>query len=279
MAGADKQNGVPPLSDTMAGLNLQPSDMPTHAIQRGKVFAERLWERIGERLSKRGPHLRPFPTHQPREQVEVVAPKNELVAAYRKFAKLCSIVAILVGYHVLLGWLFEIPVLTRPWSGLAPMQMSAAVCAVLAGTALLLLQMQRPDASPRKMLLVRVLAGLTQFIAALSVLEHLFGWNFGVDQLVSRVSLEAGGNEGQAPTSITSALAFFVLGGGIMSIDLLRSQRLTEALAVISGRPRCWPLRVISMRRRRSAGRCHYMRPWSCSFWRRAFCLCGWIGG
>jgi signal transduction histidine kinase len=218
------------LSDPTAGLRLLAGDMPTHTIQRGRVFAERVLERV----NKLGLHLRPFKPRKPREQVEVVAPKNELVAAYRKFAKLCSMFAILVGYHVLLGWLFEIPVLTRPWAGLAPMQMSAAVCAVLAGMALLLLQMEQPNGMPRKMLLVRVLAGLTQFIAAVSVLEHLFGWNFGVDHLVSSATLKAG-NGGHASTSVTSALAFFVLGGGIMSIDLPRLQRLTEALAVISG--------------------------------------------
>ena len=86
-----------------------------------------------------------------------------------------------VSIVVLAGWTFDLPVLTG-LSGDITMKANAALALLAAGVALFLLTSNRPAArtiGPLGALLATALGALT-------LSEHVVGWNLGIDELLFR---------------------------------------------------------------------------------------------
>ncbi|WP_254563725.1 PAS domain S-box protein [Oscillatoria sp. HE19RPO] len=100
-----------------------------------------------------------------------------------RISRVAAAFVILMGAIHLLGWHFHPEwfingFLGNPYS----MRPNAALCFVLSGIALGLLQRQR---LPRRwQRIVRGLAGFVIAIATLTLLQYLFRWNFGIDELL-----------------------------------------------------------------------------------------------
>ncbi|MBE8985698.1 PAS domain S-box protein [Nostoc sp. LEGE 12450] len=122
-------------------------------------------------------------------------PRNLLVA------KVASVIPILVGSLVLIGWWLGIEVLKRGFpSSLATMKVNTALCFVLSGLSLwLFLKAENkgkrtiqnyPHPSTFRLLdfptlvISRVCAIAVTTIAALTLCEYLFGWNLGIDEML-----------------------------------------------------------------------------------------------
>ncbi|MBN3907958.1 MAG: PAS domain S-box protein [Nostoc sp. NMS1] len=122
-------------------------------------------------------------------------PKNSLVA------KVASVVPILVGSLVLIGWWLGIEVLKRGFPGSpATMKVNTALCFVLSGLSLWLFLKagnkgkrtipNYPHSSIFRLLdfptlvISRVCAIAVTTIAALTLCEYLFGWNLGIDRVL-----------------------------------------------------------------------------------------------
>ncbi|MBD2525169.1 PAS domain S-box protein [Nostoc sp. FACHB-133] len=122
-------------------------------------------------------------------------PRNTLVA------KAASVIPILVGSLVLIGWWLGIEILKRGFPGSpATMKVNTALCFVLSGLSLWLFlkagnQGKRtiqnyPDSSTFRLLyfptlvISRVCAIAVTTIAALTLCEYLFGWNLGIDEVL-----------------------------------------------------------------------------------------------
>jgi PAS domain S-box-containing protein len=130
-------------------------------------------------------------------------PTNSLVA------KVASAIPILVGSFVLVGWWLGIEVLKRGFIGSpATMKVNTALCFVLCGVSLRLFLKGREEGSraektiknyphsatatkrkgvflPTLILLIsRVCAMAVTTIAALTLCEYVFGWNFSIDELL-----------------------------------------------------------------------------------------------
>ncbi|MDF5706430.1 MAG: ATP-binding protein [Nostoc sp. S4] len=119
-------------------------------------------------------------------------------------AKITSAIPILVGSLVIAGWWLEIEVLKRGFPGsLATMKFNTALCFVLCGMSLWLLLTEERTSKrgnggkqpgeektiknsrySRILVLSRVCAIAVTTIAALTLCEYLFDWNFGIDQLL-----------------------------------------------------------------------------------------------
>ncbi|MCC5614156.1 PAS domain S-box protein [Nostoc sp. CHAB 5836] len=128
-------------------------------------------------------------------------PTNSLVA------KVGSAIAVFVGSLVLVGWWLEIELLKRGFLGSpATMKVNTALCFVLCGVSLWLFskrgeqgsrgaeqknskfKIQNSKLFPHfpTLLISRVCAIAVTTIAALTLYEYLFGWNFGIDELLFR---------------------------------------------------------------------------------------------
>src|SRR5678815_3455760 len=84
-------------------------------------------KKLKDRLQRITPWLRSHTAakRKSKEPVEIEAPTPQIVRAFRKFSRWGGIIAMLVGYHVLLGWMFEIPILKSPSRSFADMQLNS----------------------------------------------------------------------------------------------------------------------------------------------------------
>ncbi|MEH2307047.1 PAS domain S-box protein [Nostoc sp.] len=122
-------------------------------------------------------------------------PRNSLVA------KAASVISILVGSLVVIGWWLGIEVLKRGFPGSpATMKVNTALCFVLSGLSLWLFLkagnkgkrtiQNYPHSSTFRLLdfptlvISRVCAIAVTTIAALTLCEYLFGWNLGIDEML-----------------------------------------------------------------------------------------------
>src|SRR3984885_14810921 len=94
----------------------------------------------------------------------------------------CLLVAS-VGLAVLCGWIFDIPRLTRLLPGLAFMKINTACSLLAASIALWILHTHEPG-SPW-FPVARCLAALLVALGGLTLSEHLFGWDLGIDQHIA----------------------------------------------------------------------------------------------
>jgi signal transduction histidine kinase/ActR/RegA family two-component response regulator len=97
----------------------------------------------------------------------------------RAIARAAAIYALLGGAVTLAGWALDIPRLTGWFGSGITMKVNTAIAALLGGTALLLLTL---DNGPRRV--AQGLAIVVLAIGALTLLEHISGWNLGIDTLL-----------------------------------------------------------------------------------------------
>ena len=116
-----------------------------------------------------------------------------------------------VGAMGLLGWVFDSESLKTFFTGAVSIKANAAICLILLGTALLLLAPEgRRDL--RAIVAGRLLAGVAMLVGGLTLLEHVGGYDFGIDQFLFR---EATGALATASPGRMGppASASFLLGG------------------------------------------------------------------
>ena len=110
--------------------------------------------------------------------------ESERYGASRHVARFAAIITVLLGCSVLLGWALDIAILKKciP-DAVATMKANTATSFVLAGLSLAF-QIE-PHPSRRSMTIARGLALLAASIGLLTLLEYLFGGDFGIDQLLA----------------------------------------------------------------------------------------------
>ncbi|MEJ7872561.1 MAG: PAS domain S-box protein, partial [Rubrobacteraceae bacterium] len=145
-------------------------------------------------------------------------------------------VAVLVGCLVLAGWLLEVEILKRVFPGLVAMNPATALAFILAGASLLLLQAQ--DKPLRLLRLAQGLAFVVALVGLLKLVGILFGWDFGIDQLLFRQKLESEAAMIGVPNQMApnSALNFLLLGCALLLINRqdLRSYWFAQFLILVA---------------------------------------------
>ncbi|MEO7101255.1 MAG: PAS domain S-box protein [Luteolibacter sp.] len=123
-------------------------------------------------------------------------------------------VAMLMGGLVLAGRLFEVPVLTRLVADLVMTTANSALCFILSGAALWLLQM--PGRSSTAVWVARVCAALLGVIAMVHLTEYATGWDFLTNRFLVRT--ESPGGHGMA-SSTAFCFALLAVGLWLMSFS------------------------------------------------------------
>lgn len=106
-----------------------------------------LFGRLGAWIGEGEQRLQEAISRPPRvrsDGVEVEAPTAKAVAGFTAASWWSAVVAVVVGYHALLGAIFGIRLLRTPSAEIAPVSSEAAVATMLAGVAILLLHGVRP---------------------------------------------------------------------------------------------------------------------------------------
>ncbi|BAT51715.1 diguanylate cyclase/phosphodiesterase with PAS/PAC and GAF sensor(s) [Nostoc sp. NIES-3756] len=106
--------------------------------------------------------------------------KRNLINVLNNASKLISIFITLLGCAVLLGWYFDISVLksiSQEWAAMKP---NTALGFVLSGLALNLIHSTKKN----QRRIAQVLATAIALLGVLTLSQYLFGWNWGIDQLL-----------------------------------------------------------------------------------------------
>ncbi|MEG4811227.1 PAS domain S-box protein [Microcoleus sp. F8-D3] len=98
----------------------------------------------------------------------------------KRISQMASLLVIAIGCLVLLGWQFDISLLKSGFPGMiSTMKANTAICFLLAGVSLRLLQYQRTRLHDR---IAQGMAGFIVIIGMLTLIQYIFGWKLGIDE-------------------------------------------------------------------------------------------------
>jgi PAS domain S-box-containing protein len=151
----------------------------------------------------------------------------------KNLSQAASVFVIFVGCVVLMGWIFNITLLTSVLPGLVTMKVNTAIAFLLAGLSLLLLSRRRISSYPR--LFAQGSAIAVTLIGFLTLCQYLLGWNLGIDELLYRDSPAAVETFYQGRMGANTATNFLLIG---MALWLLaqqthRSYWLAQGLSLV----------------------------------------------
>ncbi|MFH0990051.1 MAG: PAS domain S-box protein [bacterium] len=142
--------------------------------------------------------------------------------------------AIITGLLVIVGWIFDIPILTSVHPDLLAMKANTAFAFILAGMSLLLHSVQRED---KQRMTARLLACLVGLIGMLNVLQYAFAWDSGIDQLIFKETIMSPGTLYPGRMSFNTAIGFSLLGLALLIINrkIRRGNLSAQILALLAG--------------------------------------------
>jgi len=158
--------------------------------------------------------------------------QDHQIPLFQRWSKVAAGITMLVGSLVLLGWLLNITVMQSIIPGMISIKANTALTFFIAALALLLLQTKGSD--PRLLFLRRACAILVTLVGFLTLIEYIFGWNLGFDQLLFKdASLLSGVYPGRM--SPVTAFNFLLLGSALLILDIYHRYRMAQSLTLAAG--------------------------------------------
>ena len=140
---------------------------------------------------------------------------RKLVRSFKAASRGAAAFAAAVGALALAGWVFDIAAFKSLLPHLATLKANTAICFILAGGALWLLNADCPAPAPRRGAQAATLAFM--LIAALTLCQYLFGWRLGIDELLFKdPGPQFGLLAGPGRMSPATALNFLLLGAALL---------------------------------------------------------------
>ncbi|HXQ36230.1 MAG TPA: PAS domain S-box protein, partial [Anaerolineales bacterium] len=152
------------------------------------------------------------------------------LSSFRNVSRVASGVVLAVGLLVLVGWLFDIPVLTSILPGRATMKPNTALGFILCGISLWSLNQDQTKKPIR--LLANACATIVLLTGALTFGEYLSNRDFGIDQLLFQDTTSASGTSFPGRMSPATALSLLCLGSALLLIDNRWSHWLSESFTL-----------------------------------------------
>jgi signal transduction histidine kinase len=128
-----------------------------------------------------------------------------------------SLISCLVGFLVLIGWIFNITFLKSIFPDLVSMKPNAAVAFILSGLALAVLARRSRQLTVEKNNRIILFAALgVILIGALTLFEYLFRWDLGIDQLLVREGTYTVNTFMPGRMSPLAAICFLLAGSALV---------------------------------------------------------------
>jgi hypothetical protein len=136
-------------------------------------------------------------------------PEEQLVR-YRAISIGLAAFAFCIGGAALLGWIFDNEFLKKIHPALVNMKANTAVCLMLVAASCFLINDRSP--SPAKRTVRQLFAAIVAMVGLVTLSEHLFGWNTGLDQLLFHETREEAGLSFPGRMGVAASLNFLFLG-------------------------------------------------------------------
>ena len=161
--------------------------------------------------------------------------KDKIAERFASFSRVTSIITFSVGCLVIAGWMFDITILKSVGSGLVTMKANTALCFILLGISLWLLSPGQPIQSAG--LIAKGPAFAVAIIGLLTLSEYMFGWDFGIDQLLFKELTGAVGTSHLGRMAPNTAFDFIMLGLALLLLDVetKHGYRPAQFLALLAG--------------------------------------------
>ncbi|MDB6073964.1 MAG: hypothetical protein JWO89_1604, partial [Verrucomicrobiaceae bacterium] len=143
-----------------------------------------------------------------------LAPHSVNTEAMTRF---CAVAVTGIGTATMAGWLFGIPILTRIHPVLVTMKANMALCLILAGTALWLLK--DDDVKRWQRRIAQGCAALMALIGLLTMIEHVWQIDLGIDMLIATETQEQAGRSIPGRLGPASASMLMLSGAALMLMD------------------------------------------------------------
>jgi PAS domain S-box-containing protein len=151
----------------------------------------------------------------------------------KKTSQLCGLLAGAIGAVGLTGWILDMPVLQRIHPALVTMKANTAIALLLACTSLLLQQDEKVRGVKRW--LAQACGAVVALLGVLTLGEHVFGWDLGIDQALFRESLAAAGASFPGRMGVASTVVMICIGTALMTLDSrLRGRYWAPKFAVMA---------------------------------------------
>jgi PAS domain S-box-containing protein len=148
------------------------------------------------------------------EQGEIIRSqiKNATFAPvfYQSLPKIAGVFSILIGILVMIGWIINSNVLKSVFQEMVTMKPNTALCFILSGAALRLLEDKKYAGILRKIGLIFSIAVFA--IGFLIVCEYSFGFDFGIDYVLFKEKVSAEPIQWGGRMSVISAASFGMIG-------------------------------------------------------------------
>ena len=128
-----------------------------------------------------------------------------------------SLLAFCIGAAGLLGWILDNEFLKRIHPSLVTMKANTGICLMLSAISLFLVQDQ--DALNTKRSISRLLAAMVVTVGLVTLSEHLFGWNVGLDQLLFHESRVEAGLSFPGRMGVAASVNFSFIGSALLLLD------------------------------------------------------------
>jgi PAS domain S-box-containing protein len=141
------------------------------------------------------------------------------LARYKAFSIGFALLAFVMGALALLGWILGNEVLKSVHPSLVNMKANTSICLMLVAVSVWL--MQEKSASTSRRSVAYVFAAIVSLIGLITLSEHIFGWNTGLDQLLFQESQAEAGPSFPGRMGVAASLNFTFLG---IALSLLNAR-------------------------------------------------------
>ena len=158
-------------------------------------------------------------------------PSTTFVSRSKIFSRAAAVFVIVVGALVLVGWCLDIARLESIY-GLITMKPNAALGLILVGVALW--SLKGPEHNAWR-ILGQVCAASAALIGLLTLVQHVFAWNLGIDQLLFSEQPGALATTSPGRMGITASSGFMMYGAALLLLYQRRAISFAQTLSMIAG--------------------------------------------
>ncbi len=157
--------------------------------------------------------------------------ENIFHSRFRLLSEISSVLVIIFGSIVLMGWLWDIQILRSFGAHLVSMKVNTAISIILTGLTLWFLQEKR--AKGAYLLFARIFASIIILISLLTLLQYVFNLDFGIDQFLFKEAAGSIGTSNPGRQSPNTCVNFILIGLSLLLLDVQTKRGVRPAQFII----------------------------------------------